>query len=587
MLQPPPLATLPRRLALDARSLRRALGRRAQPPCALLGGWRRRGAAPWCGASDPGGGSAASSRAFSAADRARRGWDAGGAAAGGDDGGRFPGAPEILFEDILPRDAEGGDFDWEEVVAAPAGRPAPRPAPLSDEALAAVDASGLSREVLVWAVGRAATLRLQDERLWRGFGKALAAIGEVELTPSEMCRLMQALGYAPPEAPLDQRQLQRLLKAFAAKAAKYSDEQIMRIVYGYSKLAAKRRLSMQRFLDFATSEVAERTEMPGWRKLRILQAVAPLPGATRDFKSLLATQVLAEFDNLDTESIRVLVPLLVELGIHERAGVVDRLNKLYKRKVLTYKTPDLILRSGLPLLLHDLLTTKMVAMWLVQLYELRIPVTADMVAVSKPMPISASGIAELAGVGRHRRQDDRKSDDAAFGNGEFLEKRATANLEALKMVELCLRHERPEVLASLSQKAQHLLTVARRTPLAPPQDFGMLELPFVFAGLGKLFRSMGVLLHPTVYGPYLLELADPLSRVVVEWDTNWELYPPWRRFQHAHYVRRKHLHLRAEGWQVLHVPLAEFQALADRDAQLAFLERFVEDRDLERLRVPA
>lgn len=485
--------------------------------------------------------------------------------AGGRSSTSRQGPPEILFEDVESLLEEGfghdGPLDWE-AEAGQGQRPRPampkKPPPVSDEELAELELSTLALDELIWAIGRAATLKLTDGPLWHRFAEAIASWGEAELSPSEVCRLVQAFAYAPKEAPINERQLQRLLKAFATRIAEYDDERLMRLIYGYGKLAAKRGLSMQRFLDFAGSEVVERKSLKGWRRLRILRAVGHLPGAGQELKSVLVAQVLKDVEDLDTESWRAFVPMLVEQRLHERPGVVHSLNKVYKQKVFCYKNPDLLLRSGLPLVLKDLMKTTTLVIWLLRLHELRVPITASMAMSAAQSGFTASGL------------------DAAW--------RAARNLESLKVAELYLRHERPEMLAVLPPGAQHLLTVARRTPLDPPEDFEILELPFVFASLGRLFRRLGYVLHPTIYGPYLLELADPLGRLVVEWDSNWALYPPWRRQAHEDFVRRKHLLLRAEGWRVLCVPLAAFQALPDRAARLDFARRFAGEQGLEHLR---
>merc|ERR1712187_886766 len=107
--------------------------------------------------------------------------------------------------------------------------------------------------------------------------------------------------------------------------------------------------------------------------------------------------------------------------------------------------------------------------------------------------------------------------------------RAAANLEALKLAELCLRHERTPALMSLPPMARHLLTLAQETPWEPPEDYPVLESPFVFAELGRLCRAEGLLLHPSLHGPYFLELSDPLGRVALEWDASWQLYRPWQQ----------------------------------------------------------
>ena len=112
----------------------------------------------------------------------------------------------------------------------------------------------------------------------------------------------------------------------------------------------------------------------------------------------------------------------------------------------------------------------------------------------------------------------------------------------------------------------------------------MPELPHVYAGLSKLFRKLGVLLHPTTCGPYLLELADPLGQLVVEWDSSWTLYPPWRQDRHREFVQRKHFHLRAEGWKLIVIPLDTFSALSS-DEKLSFLDTFCNEQKLNYLRV--
>merc|ERR1712194_13064 len=252
-----------------------------------------------------------------------------------------------------------------------------------------------------------------------------------------------------------------------------------------------------------------------------------------------------------------------EHNLHERAGVLPRLNKAYKMKVHCYKTPDLLLRSGTPLVLHDLMKTTTLVLWLNRLHDLRLPITEDMTE-DVPLPQSSS-----------EEESREQSTSGAY--------RAAENLQTLKAVELCLRHERPGMLELLPHRAKHLLTLARATPLDPPDDFPMLDLPFVFARLGRLFRDAGLLLHPTIYGPFLLGLTDPLGKIVVEWDKTWVLYPPYRRLAQEDFTLRKHRLLKAEGWTILQVPHQELEGQVDRAAQVDFLRRFAKSRGLQHL----
>lgn len=481
--------------------------------------------------------------------------------------------PEILFEDIFGgSQASGGTVSSESPKASKVAPPIP------DDQIATSDLSVLSEDQLVWCVGRAATLKISDDSFWTNVGVASKSMGESTLEPASVCRLIQALAYAPKEALLDEKHLQRLLKAFAKRVSEYDDEKLARVIYGYGKLAAKRDLSQQKFFDFASSEVLERSvKLRGWRMNRILQAIWHLPSVSDEFRAALLSQVFKHVTNLDSEALRKFVPMLVDLKFHQRSGVIDKLNTVYKQKVRGWRKAELLLRSGMPMLLNDIMKTATLVAWLQRLHDLDVQIhVADAVepghheADNEPEAKNVDAESTVNSKGRREKCDTH---------------RITENLETLKLVELCLRHERPSVHAVLPPRAIDLLNRARRTPLEPAEDYHMLELPFVFAELRRGFHSLGLLLYPTVFGPYLLELADPLGQSVVEWDRNWALYPPWRRKRHEDFVRRKHEHLRGEGWKVLCVPWTEFQAQEAWAGKIDFLRRFAEQNDLEHLRL--
>ncbi|CAJ1395196.1 unnamed protein product [Effrenium voratum] len=483
---------------------------------------------------------------------------------------------EILFED-LPEEFAKEAFEAEEPVV----RPLPREAPLSDEELREANVLTLSREEFVWAVGRAATIGLPaTARLWRDLPHAIHAFGAKELSESELCRLLQALAYAPRDVALDKPLLRRLFKVFALRAKAFSDEQLMRVLYAYGKLADKRGIQIPEFMDFATSEVVERdASLKPWRKVRILESVGALPEAGAEFKSLIVGQILkAGAQSLDAERFAEFVPMAVDAKHTEREGTAEKLNAVLRRKLkhIHFSNPDLILACGMPMFFFDLMKTSVLSRWLDRLARLDLPLTEG----ARVRTGLAYVDVDVEDTPRRRAKKPRNQDWLQPADA----KRATKNLEALKQVELVLRHQRESSMESLTPPGLRLLKRARDLPLQPPPQYDMPELPHVYAGLSKLFRKLGVLLHPTVYGPYLLELADPLGQLAVEWDSSWQLYPPWRRARHQEFVQRKHFHLRAEGWKVLEVPLAKFQALS-REEELGFLEDFA--KRLEHLRVAA
>jgi len=491
---------------------------------------------------------------------------------------RFPvehshNAPQIEFEAPLFGQALSELHDEASDEGGYGGRPSAQESePIPDHLIVGVDPRRLRREQLIWVVGRAATCKITCEELWLGFQEAIEALGESQLTPSEVCRLVQAFAYAPREAPLDAKQLQRLVKAFALRAAEYSDERLARVIYGYGKLAGKRGLRWQKFLDFVSSEVLERSiKLRGWPSFRILRSVWQVHGAQQDFHTVLASQVMKKVENLDLESLRAFVPMLVELRFHERPGVLGKLNTVFKRKLHTYQGAEVLLQTGMTLMLHDLLKTTTLAMWFTRLLDLGILCSAA-AATARAEEGTQQGTAVGATV-QH---------PAGCGRPDNL---ATENLLALKIAEMCLRHERPSVLARLPPRVLQLLADVRGTPLQPAEDHRMFELPFVFAELRRLCCSLGLTLHPTLFGPYLLELADPFGQIILEWDSNWALYPPWRRTQHRKFVERKRLHLAAEGWTVLCIPFLEFQSLKCPDERRDYLDAFIKRQGIDHLRL--
>lgn len=474
--------------------------------------------------------------------------------------------PNLQFEDATGDEGWGneGDAKWNEPGLGDNWKTSTeKPVAIPDDQIASVDPRLLRRDQLIWIVGRAATLQIISNHFWRGIKEAIDALGASQLTPSEVCRLVQAFAYAPRKALLDGPQLQRLMKAFALRAEEYSDERLARVIYGYGKLAAKRGISLQKFLDFASSEVLERSiKLRGWPSFRILKSVWYLEGANEELRTALVGQAMRRVDSLDLESLRLFVPMLVEVRFHQRPGVISRLNTVFKRKLHTYRTPDLLLQAGLTLLLYDVLKATTVALWFRRLEELRLPLTPGGAEIWQAE--AGRTLGPLADAGRDAK-----------------------NLAALKLAELCLRHERGALRAALPPQVLRLLGAARSTPLEPPEGLELPELPHALGELVRLARRAGLLLHPFLWGPYLLELADPLGRVVVEWDSSWTLYPPWRRAEHREFVRRKHVHLIAEGWRVVCVPLLEFQALGHPEEKLAYFHAFIKKQGLEHLRLTA
>ncbi len=158
--------------------------------------------------------------------------------------------------------------------------------------------------------------------------------------------------------------------------------------------------------------------------------------------------------------------------------------------------------------------------------------------------------------------------------------KVTYTLRALKEAELHLRYEEPDALLSLPASSKDVLERARKQPLVIKDSHEIPEYPFVLEELVAHFTKLNVKLINCIHGPYLLDLADPVSKVLIEWDQNWMMYPPHRRFVQEAFTKRKHRMLAHEGWKVLLVEMKEFNSMQNNEEKRAYLQRFINSHEL-------
>eukprot|EP00397_Hematodinium_sp_SG-2012_P015308 GEMP01015585.1.p1 GENE.GEMP01015585.1~~GEMP01015585.1.p1 ORF type:complete len:532 (-),score=94.19 GEMP01015585.1:691-2286(-) len=444
------------------------------------------------------------------------------------------------LEERAPSGMEGWDFE-ELIVSAEdeeVGRLEERlhgatnhhvPPPIEDKDLVTTNVRSLERGQFIWFVGRVATKRIDNYNLWESIDETVMIMQNLE--PSEVTRLLQAYAYGPKNVATTG--FEKLLTSVPANCERYKDEQIVRLLYALCKRGA----SFPKQLDFFLSEVLERlTKMRGHQLLRVASALEFTPGVDTDMLVLLSKQIITYATTLDAQQFAKYVRLVVKLNLHSQAAMIDKLNTVYKKKLRRWTNPQWILESGMPLFLYDIMKTSTLTTWLQQLSFTRLPIEGD--------------------------------------NSKL----ATANLSQMMIVDLALRHDRTVVL---NDKAKRLLERVRNLELQPQETKSLYELPFVFADLVQHCEELQVLLHPVIVGPYYLELADPLTKRVVEWDRNWEQYPPYRRFEMQDYATRKHRYLEHMGWTTIKIPLHHFYGL-DALAQRAYLHQFINDHKLPR-----
>ncbi|KAL8272168.1 hypothetical protein Esti_003896 [Eimeria stiedai] len=284
------------------------------------------------------------------------------------------------------------------------------------------------------------------------------------------------------------------------------------------------------FVEFACAEVVGRLDsLRPWHVFRVFQSSVHSKTVSPDFIRSIAIHLVKRLAYLPADSIGALVSSCVQLGIFNSPSHLAKLNIIAGKRFRGLPACNLLIRLGEPLLSHSLLTP---------------------VALLK-------GLMRTAAPAEYPAVENANT---------YLESIHDTNkcLLPLKLMEMCIRHDCAELYKALGPSIQSWLEKVRATQVqltcfAPP-----LEQQHVNASLFN-FLTTSYHLHPSLYGPFLLELSDPLSRVAVEWDTPWLLYPPWKQFKQQVYAQQKHRYLKAEGWKVILLPL---QTCLDQDGAL-------------------
>ncbi|CEL93475.1 unnamed protein product [Vitrella brassicaformis CCMP3155] len=491
--------------------------------------------------------------------------------------------------DARDREAFEG-FEYEEFTADGAGHPgsedaASEPSAGADDSsagrrepdftirdgeLTALDVSSLPKRQLLYCMGRSSALRLDGEGLWKGYQDRLAALLD-EMTSEDVTKVLQNLAYAKARlrVGVDSDVLTALLRHVARHIRDYDNEGLTRLLYSY----AKGQWDRPKFLDFLVSEVVDRLKTFAPRQLtRLLVAAANLPSPDESFLTVLAKKAMDEFYTLPAEGIGELIPILVRLHMHMEPSYILKVNAVLKKRVCWWSNPALIVQAVYPAVLNDICATATLKLIFNRFLSLRVPLTYP------PAP-----------TGDHSADDAASSEERRIAWSEYGREVARVNeyLVPLKIMEMWLRHDNQEALSLFSPHTLHFLERIRSNTVQYVDKFNVPEQPFVLQELANVTETLGFHFVPAIYGPYLLKLTDPRGRLLVEWDRNWELYPPYRREYHRDFTMRKHRYLTAEGWTVIKVPLDAFRVLETQDEKNRMVARFLLQYDLAHMRLPA
>ncbi|CDJ39650.1 hypothetical protein, conserved [Eimeria tenella] len=315
------------------------------------------------------------------------------------------------------------------------------------------------------------------------------------------------------------------------------------------------------FVEFVCDEVLSRLDkLRPWHVCRIFQASFSSNVVADGFAVKLGEHLVKNLAFLPAKSISVLIPALVQLRMLENPAQAAKLNVIAGKRFRGLGDPTLLVLWGKPMLFYKILTPVNIVALIKGLIRAEAPTNY---AVTK-VPDSEESVSGFSEAAEWNAAPTEATADALTVHG------ANKILLPLKLMELCIRHDYPEVYAALAPSMRSWLGKVRATQVklacfAPPLEQQHVNAPLVRIAGGEFH------LHPSMYGPFLLELSDPLSRTTVEWDTPWLLCPPWNEFEQKAYAEKRRRILQAEGWEVILVPLAPYTEAEDAAAKERYL----------------
>ncbi|PHJ23964.1 asparagine-rich protein [Cystoisospora suis] len=357
---------------------------------------------------------------------------------------------------------------------------------------------------------------------------------------------------------LDGNLVVQLRRHVGLQATQFHGDCLSRVFYG---MVRGQMEGDPQFLDFFTSEVLERFEkkLRPWHVHKMFMVSLSSPHVSRDFQSVLGNHLVSNLAYLPAKSFSEFIPKLVESGLVRPAHVI-KINIISGKRLRAWNDSTLLLSLGYPLIMYDLITPGNAIALFRTLQKLGLPEpypTKDKSMGSLPLPLVSS-----EDEGEYRRAV----------------RRINKHLIPLKLMEIRLRIDRPNVYATFSPPLRSWLKAVRDAPLTltsfgHPFEQAHVNAPLL-QGAAELCKEQKetFFFHPHLEGPFLLELASPLSQISLEWDEPWCFYPAFQEYERRVYTDCRRNYLRHEGWKVVTVSASAFRALEETDRKRWIVE---------------
>lgn len=242
-----------------------------------------------------------------------------------------------------------------------------------------------------------------------------------------------------------------------------------------------------------------------------------------EFTRCLSTRLLQMISHIGSIDIANFVTIIAYYSLFNRT-VSGIINKSFLKRLWNLKCVDPILTPAISLSMYGILDRK----------------TAIVVLNSL----------ESFGIPSYTSETDPRS--------------VNSLLFSLKLLEMCIRHENVEVYESLPNRNRLYLKKIYNKIVKHVDHRDLLygvkfNSGVIATSLNELMESeekFGIFAFvPYIHGPYLMELCDPIHRIVIEFDEPWSLgTTPWLHTHSSHFHKMRTTHLENEGFKFLRIP---------------------------------
>ncbi|KAK2196720.1 hypothetical protein BdWA1_001969 [Babesia duncani] len=335
-----------------------------------------------------------------------------------------------------------------------------------------------------------------------------------------------------------------------------TEDDIVRIVFAFGKGAfIKNELVKRSFINLIENETIQRLKkFQSIQLLRILHSVVCINAVAKDFplKHLfsndgsssepfgqeftrcIVSQLIRTIENIGSIDIGNAINSIAYCG-YLNPAFAHKLNKAFRKRLLGLKSYESILSPAIALSMYGVISAKTA--------ETTIRALEEMIGNCCCYPETLREWPEAS-----QNMENETQLQALEEKNKLL--------FPLKLLEMNIRHNTPEVYATLSQQARSFLGYIRRTQtmvsvqLQPHDDTN--STPCGNTSEISSFIDHGITnIGPHVHGPYILQHCEPVQKLIIQAKAPWNQAGKWSRYYWYVFFKNRQEHLTREGFEFM------------------------------------